>query len=344
MAKSIKKLLITRFSALGDVAMTVPVVWSFAKAYPEVEIVVMSRHFMQPFFSTLPKNVSFCGVDLKKQYHGLIGLMKLARDIKAMGFDAFADFHDVLRTKVLRARLMFAISNRAKINKGRLEKRSLCKRGAASYHQLKTSVERYADVLRKLGFRFEVNFQSIYADSQPQLSEKVTSLLVGTDGCKKVGVAPFAAMKGKIYPIEKMKQVVNLLSSSGVKVFLFGAGDNEKSVLEDWEHQFNNVVSTAGRLGGIAGELQLISKLDAMISMDSSNMHFASLVGTRVISVWGATHPAAGFLGYNQSETDAVQLNLLCRPCSVYGKTPCKFGDYRCLDIKPESIVEKINK
>ena len=92
-------------------------------------------------------------------------------------------------------------------------------------------------------------------------------------------------------------------------------------------------------------ELILMSHLDVMVSMDSANMHLASITGTKVVSVWGATHPYAGFMGWRQSEDNAVQLPLACRPCSIFGNKPCRRGDFACMTgIKPEMIFEKIDK
>ena len=88
-----------------------------------------------------------------------------------------------------------------------------------------------------------------------------------------------------------------------------------------------------------------MSQLEVMISMDSSNMHLASLVGTPVVSIWGATHPYAGFMGWGQSEDNVVQVELDCRPCSIFGQKPCLRGDFACLNnILPETIVEKTLK
>lgn len=93
----------------------------------------------------------------------------------------------------------------------------------------------------------------------------------------------------------------------------------------------------------LAGEIAMMQQLDVMLTMDSANMHLASLVGTPVVSVWGGTHPYAGFLGWNQKDTDCVQLDMPCRPCSVYGNKPCLRGDYACLKgITPEMIVGKV--
>jgi ADP-heptose:LPS heptosyltransferase len=86
-----------------------------------------------------------------------------------------------------------------------------------------------------------------------------------------------------------------------------------------------------------------MSHLDLMLSMDSANMHLASLTGVPVISIWGATHPYAGFMGYGQNPDNAIQTSLPCRPCSIYGNKPCMSKDYACLnDIRPETVLEKI--
>jgi ADP-heptose:LPS heptosyltransferase len=90
-------------------------------------------------------------------------------------------------------------------------------------------------------------------------------------------------------------------------------------------------------------ELILMSHLDCMVSMDSANMHLASLTNTPVVSVWGATHPYAGFLGWNQNPDNIVQLNLNCRPCSIYGSKPCMRQDFACMrNINPDTIAERV--
>ena len=93
-----------RFSSLGDVAMTVPVVYSLAKAYPDVRITVLSRGYARAFFEDLAPNVSFMEADVKHEYHGIRGLNALYRRLTAKNFTAIADFHDVLRSEYLRMR------------------------------------------------------------------------------------------------------------------------------------------------------------------------------------------------------------------------------------------------
>jgi len=112
--------------------------------------------------------------------------------------------------------------------------------------------------------------------------------------------------------------------------------------LNEWEKEFPPVISIAGKFS-FAEELAIISHMDMMISMDSANMHLASLFGVPVVSVWGATHPFAGFYGWGQPADNAVQIDLYCRPCSVFGNKPCYRGDHACMEQLPEKkILEKV--
>ena len=141
-----------------------------------------------------------------------------------------------------------------------------------------------------------------------------------------------------------MQVVLGLLQQYKVKVFLFGGTPRDKAICAKWEETFGNVTSTINRLT-MQEELKLISNLNVMLSMDSAGMHLASLCGVPAVSVWGATHHFAGFLGYGQSEENIVADDIACRPCSVYGNKPCFRKDYACLhNITPDVIVNKLLK
>ena len=324
----ISNLLVIRFSAMGDVAMTVPVISSLATAYPQMRITVLTRDRLPPMFSWMPSNVEVRGIDLGS-YEGLGGLGKLFSEISKEKFDAVADIHDVLRSKYLRFRFRLKGIKTAVIDKGRKEKKELIGR-AMSSASLKPMSERYRDVFVRLGLPFEFTYTppAIPHDSSvPPHS---------------IGIAPFAAYDTKIYPLDKMHQVVTMLASQGRTIYLFGAGKKEKEILEKWEQA--NVISVCGNRKGLKAEMQLMSQLDAMLCMDSANMHIASIMGTRVVSVWGATHPKAGFLAWGQSTDDVCQKDMPCRPCSVYGNKPCTNPTpMACMNcISPEQIIEKL--
>lgn len=337
-------LLIIRFSAMGDVAMTVPVVYSLARQYPDLRITMLSRGFARPFFENLAPNVSFMEADIKNEYRGIKGLNALYRRLAAKKFTAVADFHSVLRSDYLRMRFKLDRYRVAHIDKHRAAKRRLTADGDKKLVQLPTSFHNYADVLARLGYPVKLEFESLFApdgSSLPPLPDKIGEK--PHDG-KWIGIAPFAAHEGKIYPVRLMEKVVQMLAERhpGCRIFFFGGGKHETAVFSEWCGKYKECTNASGIAGGLAGELALMNRLDVMISMDSANMHLASLAGTTVVSVWGATHPYAGFMGWGQSIDNAVQIDLPCRPCSIYGNKPCMRGDFFCMkNIAPEQIVER---
>lgn len=340
-------LLVIRFSAFGDVAMTVPVIMSVARQYPQHRFTILSRESMRPLFLQMPSNVAFYGVNLKdKRYKGFLGLIRLYKEVRRqVSFDVVADLHNVLRSQVLRLCAKVCGIKTGYINKGKSDKKRLTRARNKVLKPLLSSFERYADVFVQLGLPVEINFSSIYSGEEPDLSRIYNSVGIKKAGEFWVGIAPFAAHKGKIYPLDKMEQVVALLATEkNMRVFLFGAGDKEKEIMMQWAQLYPNVTLPIGIK--MEDELILMSQLDVMVSMDSANMHLASLVGTSVLSIWGATHPYCGFMGYNQPLSNAIQIDeLLCRPCSVFGNKPCLRKDYACFDrISPERVCQAVKQ
>ena len=329
------KLLIIRFSALGDIAMTVPVIYNLAMQYPDLEITMLSREMARPLFEPLPKNVHFIAADLKGRHKGLLGLCRLWRDAHLSDFDYIADFHGVLRTWWLRTEGCLRRKKIAKIDKGRKGKKALTRQKNKVFLQQATSFERYAKVLEQLGFPIKPQFVKLDYSSFCETQKP--------DNETWIGIAPFAKHEAKVYPMDKMEQVIKALSErENTTVFLFGGGTAENEQIERLCAKYNKV-QPAKSQQGLKGELALMGQLDVMLSMDSANMHLASLVGTRVVSVWGGTHPYAGFLGWNQKTNDCIQLDLPCRPCSVYGNKPCSRGDYACMNgITSEQVIRTI--
>lgn len=321
------KILVLRFSAMGDVAMTVPVLKEFTQHYPEVALVIVSRPLFKPFFADL-KNSSFHAFDPKQQHKGFWGLIKLFFELKSQKITAVADFHTNLRSKILTLLFFLTGIKSVSVDKGRQEKRQLTRKTNKLLIPLTLSVQRYATVFKKLGFPFQLNNAF---DLAPQEREQ-----------KWIGISPFAQHLQKVYPLHKMESVVLSLAGLGHRLFIFGGTPQEQQTAETWASKHPNISSMV-RKASLEDELHLISNLDVMLSMDSSGMHLASLKNIPVVSVWGATHPFAGFLGYGQSLSDVVQIPLYCRPCSVYGNIPCYRGDHACMNSLPEQLViEKV--
>ncbi len=336
MPKKQKHILVIRLSAMGDVAMTIPVLTAFSQQYPEVRITILTREFFTPFFRDLP-NINVFPIDVKGKHKGFFGLFKLSRELKKLQIDAVADLHNVLRTNILK--LFFFGSHFIQINKGRSEKKALI--SGKSFQQLKTTHQRYAEVFETLGFKIDLS-KSAFSKTI-QLNNNIISK-TGSHELKWIGIAPFATYASKMYPLDALKNVIISVSEQH-KILLFGGGKHEVETLKTIASKYDNVINLAGELS-LDEELDVISNLDVMLSMDSGNSHLAAMLGKKVVTIWGVTHPFAGFSPFNQPENNALladkeQFPLI--PTSVYGnKYPENYLE-ASRTISPKQIIDKIN-
>jgi ADP-heptose:LPS heptosyltransferase len=337
------RFLVIRTSAMGDVALLTPVLRAVERKYPDLELVVLTRPAFMPFFSSFSQTSVF-KVELKGRHKGIIGLFRLFGDLRRTGeFDRVIDLHDVMRSQVLR--IMFSLCGvpSSVIEKGRKEKRAIIRgRSALS---LKHSVNRYMDVFEKAGF------PAGHVEG-PWLVPPVNDLetadrMMPDKGIFAIGVAPFARHELKMWPLESMLVLLKMISAKyAVKFFLFG-GIDDKLRLEALRTSLPGAHTVTGSLS-LSGELALMSRLDLMIAMDSSNMHMAALTGTKVVSIWGATDSRTGFGAWMQPDSNTVSIpvtQLICRPCTIYGKGKCRRGDLACLAwLTPEMVFKRIEK
>jgi len=337
---NIKHLLVIRLSAMGDVAMTVPVLRAFSLRYPEVKVTVVSRPFFKPFFEGIP-NVNFFSIDLNKRHKGFLGLLRLHADLRKLDIDAVADLHNVLRSKVVRT--LFALSGKkvAATDKGRADKKALTRAENKIFAPVKSMFERHCDTFEKLGFSIDLGHPTF--PQKAILSEEILSI-TGLKNEKWIGIAPFAQYDSKVYPLDLMQVVVTELAKDNCKLFLFGGGQKEIEKLNQLKGDQATIIVVAGQLK-LQQELDLISNLDLMLSMDSGNAHLAAMLGVKVITLWGTTHPYAGFKPFNQPlenciTADREKYPLL--PTSIYGNKKVEGYDEVMRTILPISIVNTI--
>ena len=324
MSVSPRHLLIIRLSALGDVAIMAPLVDRYASAHPTVKFTVAGPPMLQPLFEGKP-NVEYMGLKKKQSF------IKIYKILNAVGADTVVDLHKVNRVgfalTLLRLRHLFDFHFRlCALRKGKLSRWLFIHHWRTTPR--KPQIERYEDVFHRAGLQAAPSPRPTAAPSHSQPPT--------------IGIAPFAQHKGKIWPAEYMQQLIGLLDGRGYRVILFGSKD-EAPTLERWAEPYAHVRSIAGKQS-FREELDIIKSLSLMVTMDSANMHFASVLGVPVVSIWGATHPDFGFYGYGQNRDNALCARLRCQPCSAYGNKPCRFGDYRCMHaITPQAVFEKIN-
>ncbi|WP_245856881.1 glycosyltransferase family 9 protein [Lutibacter flavus] len=330
-----------RLSAMGDVAMTIPVLRAFVKQHPTTKITVLSKPFLKPLFADI-KNVNFYAADVTKEHKGFFGLLKLYKELKLLNIDAVADLHNVLRSKIVRTFFKLSIKNVSFIDKGRTEKKALTSTKNKVFKQLKTTHERYADVFRNLGFQLDLSNPEF--PQQLQLTQEIIKI-TGAKTEKWIGIAPFAQYNSKMYPLDLMEQVISELSKKeNLKVLLFGGGKKEVDFLDKIANNYINTINVAGKIK-FGVELNLISNLDCMLSMDSGNAHFSAMFGVPTITIWGITHPFTGFAPFNQPLENALLPDLEKYPnipCSIYGNKVCEGYEDVMRTISPKDVVQKL--
>lgn len=327
-----KHILVLRFSALGDVAIASPLIRKYAAENTDVRFTVVSQSFLAPLFDFGMDNVAFHPIDVKSRHATLRGLYRFGREMASLQPDVIADIHGVIRTRLIG--LFTPGIPLKRIFKDRKARKSLVRIENKKLTPLKTSMRKYEEVLVRCGLK-----DLHYADNpEPYIAVREKGSVP-----RRIGIAPFAKHTGKMWPAAYMEKVVSGLSADGrYELLLFGGRGREAEVLEEWASRYPNVESVAGKYT-LAKELEVIKGLDLMLCMDSANMHFASVENVPVVSVWGATHPYAGFYGWKQDPANAVQLDMPCRPCSIYGNKECVREDYACMkDIAPEIVLNKI--
>jgi len=338
--KHFRNVLVMRLSVLGNVAMTIPVLYPVCRANPDTRFIMLTKKWPATMFHDRPANLKVVDYDVNENHSGLFGLLKLAAHLhKLYDIDAVADLHNVTGTWVVDAYLMFKGAKVVRLD------RENPKRKALVTHRTTEPVtpihERYRWVFRELGFETPDDFTKLY-DGRPL---PVSPIVPKKEpGQRWIAISPFSSHRQKAYPLELMEQVIaRLTEQENYFLFLMGGGKSEKIALRPIAKKYKNVISMAEVKHKFIDEYALLGNCDLMLTMESANMHLASLLDLQAMTIWGPTSPACGYLGYNQVVEDDIQLDMDCRPCSITGDKPCKYGDFRCLkNIDPDDIARRV--
>lgn len=318
------RMLILRSAGIGDVAMLVHVVRALREQYPDLEIVIATKPRMPQLFAGI-EGLEFI---LIKDF------AQLMKDIRAARIDCCADMRNELRGKMVRLLLGLRGIPTARYRQNYAERRPLLRSRDKQITWLRSNVLRFCDVFARLGYPVTPPDRVHWTLPLPE----VFGIKEGT----WVGFAPFASTQMKVYPEPQRSKLVELLARRYDKLFLFSGGGDEQAFCQEMATRYPNVVPVFKKTD-FTGEVSLMAHLDAVVTMDSSAMHMASLSGAPLVAVWGATHPAMGYSAWGASPANYVQLDMPCRPCSVYGEGKCRLGDRPCLKgITPESVVRRV--
>jgi len=339
-------ILIIRLSAMGDVAMSLPVIRSIVS---DTRLVILTRPLFAEFFTNID-NLTVISADTAGAHKGLAGIFRLTREIrKEYNIRQVIDLHDVIRSRIISFLFRIRGSRISRINKGRKEKRELLKNSAAI--KLTHSADRYLKVFIDAGLRSSGLKVPAFSFTNAEIEGAADFLLKNESGSaiNRIAFAPLARHATKEWPTANARKFIRLLTSElNAIVFLFG-GRDDREKLDELAESYPSVVVVAGQLP-FRKELALLTKMSLMVSMDSSNMHLAAVAGLSTVSVWGGTHHFAGFgpIGDQQHIlVDISPADLNCRPCTIYGRGECLRSDlkYKCLaDISPERVISDIRE
>src|SRR5690606_31372160 len=147
--------------------------------------------------------------------------------------------------------------------------------------------------------------------------------------------------------LDLMEKVVHTLNESNdYRILLFGGGEKERNLLDKWAGNFPNSINLVGKLP-FKEELALISQLHLMLAMDSGNAHLAALFGVPTLTLWGVTHPYAGFYPFKQDPQNALLADrdlFPLIPTSVYGKKYPPGYENAKRSNSPEDVLYKIEE
>ena len=371
------KTLILRFSSMGDVAMTVPVLRCLEKKYPQNKFIYVTRPKFKPLFEEF-ENVEIFELDLKKRHKGLFGLFRLFLDLIKLRPSRVADLHSVLRTNILSFLFKIFLKKVCAIDKKRKERKALIRKENKIFKPLTPVHFLYQEVFNKLGFSIDLTKDHIFpaARFNPYI-ENLREIPLGMDNTpvdhkpyqnffeKSVGIAPFAKHEAKMYPLDLMQKIVSYVQENH-NVFLFGFGKLEMETIDRWSNVFPNVYSrfdltvhfnkyfndvSTGLMtdeqANFSNDIAQISNLDLMISMDSANGHIAANYNVPVITLWGLTHPYTGFSTFNSDPknqfcVDREKFPLV--PNSIYGNKMIKGYENAMRTISVEEVLGRVNE
>ncbi len=323
-------LLVLRFSALGDLVVSFPYLLEILESQNHITIYLGTKEQWKRF---VPKHNRLVLVPFTDQHsrRGLLGLFQYAQSIRKYSIDVVADLHNNLRSHFLCYYLGLFKIPFFRLSKRRIAKKALLGKVGKS-KALPYIGEQYKAVLSSAILSPLASPQALDLPKYYPLGTEVETKL--TKALHWVGFAPFAAHGLKALPLDKCAHLIELLmDQENIGVVLMGHGKEENAVLSGWQQTHPQRMVLSRSFKSFAEEIHGIASLKLMVCMDSANLHLAHLAGCPTLSIWGPTHPDLGFapLGAQHQHFSLSAQMLSCRPCSVFGQTPCSRGDHMCM-------------
>lgn len=321
--------LAVRFSSIGDILLTTPLLRAIRHSHPGVRLTFLTKRAYLPLLSHNPNVDRVIGLSLGGS------LTSLATELRAEGYTDLLDLHDNLRSRILR---LLAPGRWRTYPKHRLTRALLIHGKRNHYRDRRPVAERYFAAARELQVTPDGGPPDFFLG--PEAGQEVAGWLdaVGLAGEPEIiAVAPGAAHATKRWPLEHWGALIDRLVSDGFAVAILGGPDDAPLAARLLARSRSRVASATGGFG-LQATGALLRRVRALVSGDTGVMHMATAVGTPVVALFGPTVEAFGFFPYAM-QARVLELPLPCRPCSALGGPRCPLGHHRCMiDLLPDAV------
>jgi len=333
------RILVVRFSSLGDLVLTSSPIKSLQQAYPQAEIFFLTKDRYCGIAAELPFVSQIISFDSDTKHKGIAGFFNLIEELKSFKFDIIVDLHSNWRSFLVRRFL-------AAPHKVKYHKRSWARFLMVHWKWLKIkpqhTLELYQSALCKLGISGSILPPQL--DLKPEDSNWAISYLKERkvfSGDYLIGLSPGAKWETKRWDKEKFAETGQILAGKlNAKIIIFG-DEKEKELANRITQSLtgkNPITAIGLKLNQLTA---LIDRCKILISNDSGLMHIATARKVPVVAIFGPTHPKLGFTPFGEKSI-ALSANVQCSPCSLHGQTPCYQKSRFCLDfISPQKVVEE---
>lgn len=328
--------LLVRFSSIGDILLTTPLVRALARRHPEARLVYVTKRAMAPLVADNPHLSEVVTLEPDEP------IRDLARRLRRLAPTHGLDLHGSLRSRGLRllVRCRWSGYRKRKLARGLLIRTKL-----DLYRDHVPVAERYFQAARRLDTRPDGGPPEFCLG--PGAKERAAQWLsdhgVG-DGAPVAALAPGAAHATKRWPVAHWSALADRLRADGYHPIVVGGPDDRglAQQLTGGNGGGSAAVSAAGECS-LQETGALLARARVVVSGDTGVMHMASGVGTPVVALFGPTVGQFGFLPY-RARSVVLERALDCRPCSATGTAVCPLGHHRCLeDITPAEVVAAVH-
>ena len=325
-------MLLVRFSSIGDIVLTTPLVRALARRHPEARLVYVTKRAMAPLVADNPHLTQVVALEPDEPVRHLARRLRALTPAPTHGLD----LHGSLRSLALRALVRCRWSG---YRKRKLARTALIAAKLDLYRARAPVAERYFEAARALDLRPDGGPPEFFLGSGAKARAGQWLAQRGLLDTPLVALAPGAAHATKRWPLAHWIALAERLRAAGYRPVVLG-GPEDRGIAQQLAPQAE---SAAGEFS-LQETGALLARARALVSGDTGVMHMATGVGTPVVALFGPTVEAFGFFPY-RARSIVLERDLECRPCSAMGSATCPLGHHRCLvDLAPADVVAAVER